>query len=307
MIKFEKKGIKEKCKKILFLMLVVVMMFASIPVTSYASGEVIYLEITRERAPLRKKSNDKGEIVKRYTENSIIQSTGSLINSKKNRWYKIPYEGNNYYIYSGNVKEHKHSYKQLVYDDVTYKYCNCGNVKVVTKEKEKLKASKAIATYTSTVGMAVAADGALPVGDVIGLGIIVFTMYQAATGNILDKAAYTEIIKEIDFGDYLKNREQVCTDESFRKVMRKEGKLNYIDDKCMDKDEAFFYVFYGGDVYTKYEETAEKLGLMYGNCFNERDKDAPSYFYHIHLGKDHKDKVGGHIFYGLNDYKEGPS
>ena len=45
------------------------------------------------------------------------------------------------------------------------------------KEKEKLKASKAIATYTSTVGMAVAADGALPVGDVIGLGIIVFTMY----------------------------------------------------------------------------------------------------------------------------------
>lgn len=103
-----------------------------------------------------------------------------------------------------------------------------------------------------------------------------------------------------------KRNENICSQYSFRKVQRVNGGLKYIDKYCMDPAEAYIYLTaIGGDVYTESEDSAMMLvAQIHGSGICERDKDKKSYFYHYHLGTNRE--IGGHIFFGSNDFGEVP-
>jgi hypothetical protein len=287
----------KKMFKLMSFVLVMALLVVSTPISANAAS-VTYLEITRDNAPLRKEAHDEGKIVARCEEGAVLKSTGSFYNYKFRKWHRVEYQGSTYYIYSGNVETHYHEYEELYYGGTTYKYCDCGQVNVVSTVN--VSQSNSIAAYAGAAGVAVAVDGPIPVGDIVGAAILLYGACYLATSEFSD--AVIDVLEEIDVDEFLDAHENVCSTESFRKVSRLGGTLTYIDNECMDDIQAFFYVMLVGDVYNVYEQNAEELAALYGSYFKDRDKDNPAYWWHFHLGNDHKDKVKGHIFFGTNDY-----
>ena len=287
----------KKVFKLMSFVLVMALLVVSTPISANAAS-VTYLEITRDNAPLRKEAHDEGKIVARCEEGAVLKSTGSFYNYKFRKWHRVEYQGSTYYIYSGNVATHTHDYEELYYGGTTYKYCDCGQVNVVSTTTKY--ASETIASYASAAGLAIGLDGPAPIGDIVGAAIIMYTACYLATNGLSD--VVIDVLEEIDVDEFLDDRENECSAESFRKVSRVGGTLTYIDNQCMDEIQAFFYVMLVGDVYNYDEQNAEELAALYGSYFKDKDKDKPSYWWHFHLGNDHKSKVKGHIFFGTNDY-----
>lgn len=263
-----------------------------------------------KKAPVRATPYETGAVQHYAAKGSALAVTGKTVNRYGNTWYLVSSNGTTGYIYAGNVRTHSHSYQSVTYDGITYKICNCGRVTVTYKTQEtvKVKQADALAGYASAAGLAAAADGPIPAGDLIGAGILLLGAYYYMTGAGMNATTSMTVLKELDFDDYISKRENVCSDLSFRMVTKNSAGLHYMNDRCLNWAEAYVYARYmKGDVYTTYASTAAMLGQMYeGGCYMDRDGGQPTYFYHYHFGT-RSNKVGGHIFFGYNDFGQGPT
>lgn len=272
------------------------------------------LEVTKDNAPIRSGPGKTYSVLVECAEGAVLKSTGSTRNKYNNRWYKVEYDGQTGYLYEGNVTTHFHDYYSFTYDDVTYNVCDCGKVtatvtttKVTTQQSNAMSAASSAAVCTT---MALA-DGPAPVGDAVCVGMLAVLGVMSLTAVKPTTEVITTIIEDIDFSSY-SGDELKC----YRKIQRINGKLYYQDDEALGIFEAYEYVMTKqeskdgkrayGDVWCETPELALALASLHGEYYSERDKDMPSYFYHYHLGPDKKHKVGGHIFYGTNDYGETP-
>lgn len=282
-------------KKAISIILIAALLIAALPVQCFAASNTIpvLLEVTVDNAPIRAASNKNGKVIARCAKGSVLTCTGSCINSAGNRWYKVEYDDWYYYIYSGNVKTHTHTFEYIDYDGVSYRYCDCGLVQVPTKTQAKQAAT--MTPYLSAAVGVAALDGPVPLGDIIGVTIILVgsMLTYGVTKNVV-----TEVVENIDLSRYA--RSNSCSTASYRAVSRAGGKLTYLDDACLNLGEAFVYTYFaGGDVYTQTYAAAEELAMLGGDHFTEIDKDKPDYYYHFHYGtKNPRYTVGGHIFYG---------
>lgn len=322
-------------KKVLSMFLAFLMVLSLCPTQVYAVS-VTKLEVIQNNAPIRRKANSEGEIATRCSVGSILESSGSLVNSRGNKWYKVNYNGSTCFIFSGNVKIHSHNYQSMTLDGITYKACDCGDVQVsyTVYEKEKVLKANALAGVAtgfvlSQCGSTVVAPG---VGNAIVAVLTIYAAYQVMSGSMTTEIA-TAIVKELTWSDYLWERRNVCSDTSFRMVKRDGWKLTYINDRCLSLPEAYVYVRYlCGDVYTEYASTALALASINkdGYVGPERDSDKPDYYYHFHMLAESQleqvDKLSaeiiinsmdgtckrvkrtkGHIFYGATDSGLRPS
>ena len=303
----------KKFKHAVSILLILALFISAMPAAAFADSST-FLEVVKEGAPIRAKAAEEGRVVERCAVGAVLECTGSKINHHMNRWYIVKTSsGGEAYIYSGNVKEHSHNYTDLRFEDITYSVCNCGRVQVkADNEAKEEEGSKVLAAVSAALPAAVA-DGPLPVGDLVGIGIVIVSV-AALHDVVLSTDSLSSAISLADFDEYLSKKEGVCNSSSFRKVARLNGNLKYIDNRCLDLAEAYIYVLLGGDVYTPDENNAMMLAAEYGRATFERDKDKISYFYHYHFGlhfdehgnRIENDTVGGHIFFGLNDLGQGP-
>ena len=303
-------------KKTIAVFLVLIIFISMVPVYSSAAT-VTYIEVTKDNAPIRTSSSESGSVVVKCKKNAVLASTGSVKNSKGNKWYKVSYNGKVRYIYSGNVKSHTHKHTQYQYAGVTYKVCkNCGNISVLKSTKMKVSQASTMATYAVTAGSIAAADGPIPVGDVVGVAFLALGAYYVYSGKVASSSIAKEIVTEIDFEKYIEQEGGTCGSTSFRRVSRLSTGLKYQDQKCLNMMEAYICARYlNQDVYTKYKNTAAGLGALHvesckqegvkGDFYFEKDANQPTYFYHYHLKISGK-KLKAHIFYGTNGYGKYP-
>jgi hypothetical protein len=224
-------------------------------------------------------------------------------------------------------------YKSFEFYDVTYKVCACGNIKVdantTAKYQEGVKLAGTVSvTSPLTVGLASglsvgAVDGPFPVADLLGFVVGILATCLAHDMSVPAVTSIETNLSIADFDEYLKKKDNKCGNSTFRKVVRVNGKLKYVDKYCMDIVEAYFYVrlfssrAFEVNVYTPSEDAA----LMLASChlgfasFPERDKDKVTYFHHYHLTFSKsldlddvkKAKLNAHIFFGTNDLGETPT
>lgn len=295
-------------KKIIPIFLIVVIIATSIPFTSSAAS-VKYFNVTKS-CTIRSGPGEKYSSVGKVSKDSVVTATAQNKNQYGNIWYKIKW-GNNRtgYIWSGNTANHKHSYKQQTYRGITFKTCknNCSKIVVVKSTSIKLKNAQALAAIAPTAGTIAIADGPVPVGDIVAVAYTAIA-YYLITNKQMTATKAKEIVTETDFDEYIKKRKNVCGDDSFRFVLRKNGNLYYQSSTCLDLMEAYIAARYlNRDVYTKYQTNATQLATMHvaacanentrGTYYFEIDKNKPGYFYHYHL-KVNGQKLPVHIFYG---------
>ncbi len=194
-------------------------------------------------------------------------------------------------------------------DNLTIKICKgCGYCYADGNKYEIKKGNSLIlaAPIEASIGLAVA-DGPLPVGDIVGLIISVAAICIYYDSTVPSAKDFAKTITEADIIQDLLLKKTACTPDTFHLVRRYSGGLKYLSPYCMDIYEAMAVgVLLGMDVYTESEASAMMLALAFdGSAIAERDKDQISYFYHYHYGVNRKTKA--HIFFGLNDYGQGPT
>ena len=288
-------------KKITSVFLVICLLITTFPVTAFADSDE-HLVVTRDHAPIRRDKSEDASVVAYCNKGDVLETTGSSLNHWLNRWYKVRYNGNIYYIYSGNVRTSSHSYTRFTYDGVKYSICTeCGYAKVTLTSSATISHSDANAVASSLSMGLVLVDGPLPIGDFAALLTIALTAYVATSD--LTKTAVTDIT--LDLVDFLNDNdyERVCSIDSFYQVLRLPTGLKKMSTTCYNYAEAYAYVLGGGDVWTETYDAAAKLAAFYpGGGYSEIDKDSPGYYYHFHLGSDrhNKNRRAGHIFYGTS-------
>lgn len=316
---------KKFATKVTTVVLAIVLIVTAIPMEAFAAtgSSTTYLEIVEDNAPIRtsKSGAKNNNIIERLPKGTIIECTGSSRNWVGQKWYHVKHSDYSGVIYSGNVKTHNHKYIDSVScEGVTYNVCACGYIGVTYLERE-ITYNRSITAVLPTVsipaGVAVASDGPLPLGDMIGFGILAVGSIYAMTHGVPTVSELKEMTMSLS--DYFKEHSRSCSDLDFRTVKRENGLLYYTSTRCLNFAEAYVVVRYTGqDVYTKYETTAKYLANIHGGNFAERDKNRGDYYYHYHLiaennavsvngnrsvetenGK--RGIVGGHIFYGHTD------
>ena len=108
------------------------------------------------------------------------------------------------YIYSENVKTHKHSYDSFEYDGITYKYCDCGKINVRVESTATVLKADAAAIAATAAGFSSAIDGPLPIGESIGLGLMISLGLLAESGAIPSISAVETVYEDIDVSEYHK-------------------------------------------------------------------------------------------------------
>lgn len=301
-------------KRIISAILVVVMIISMFPVTAFAADSN-YIEVTKNKAPLRTKADGDARIILRCEEGTVLELVGTRINWKKlSKWYevKIPGEKNTCFIFAGNAEIHDHETTELSVNGIVYKICSCGDISAdVTTNEQKEEADIILGSTTLALPL-VLADGPLPIGDLAAASILVLGVCVAHDYVIPTVEELADLISDADFDKYLEDRkENTCSAYSFRRVIRYPGGLKYLDHYCMDAVEAYVYVrLLQSDVYTSSEDSALILAAMFGSAIMERDKASPSkdistFYFHYHVGTDRGNKA--HIFFGLNDLGQAPA
>lgn len=273
-----------------------------------AMAETRYIEVKKDSAPIRDTYYDVGNAYEWVGRGTVMKVIGSKTNKYFNVWYKVEHNGTVGWIWEGNVRDHTHSYKRVSYNGNTFGICEkCGTISVERVSTMSVQKADSLALAIPTALGASAADGPLPIGEVVGLCILVLAMFDL-TGNVTE-TQIREMADTADLADFSKGSD-VCGIESFHKVMRVGGKLKYMDNKCLDAIQAFVCARYLGiDVWTELPSQALICASMnWGRFFMERDANKPDYYYHYHLGTSHQDMDSqAHIFFGTNDYGEKPS
>ena len=309
-------------KRLISLLLILALIVSCFPVSALAAGNeetcsvarysdsADLLEITRDGAPIRSGPGESYSITVTCQEGAVVEKIGSTINRYLHRWYEVTYrdaEGNQCYtgyIYSENVQKHTHQYESLVFEGLTYKYCDCGKITVRVPADSQVTGHDVRSILYSTAAALPLVDGPLPVGDMIAVGLLVVGGVMAVEGAVPLAGEVATILQDVDYYQY--RQDDRCPTDSYYKVTRINGTLAFVDNKCMDKVEAYVWVRTGHDVWCKDWSTAQKLGLLHlKGCFSEIDSGNKDYWYHFHLGSctsegKHIDVVGGHIFYGAS-------
>lgn len=277
-----------------------------------------FVDVVVSDAPLKSSAYKYTDIVARTYSGRVLTVVNEISNEYGHVWYEVAWEnepgdGNTAYIYSGNVKEHEHSYQNKEVEGVEYSYCECGDVYV--KETSQVKFSNAdtlVLGATATAGATSMVDGPLPVGDLVGLVLVAGTWCLLYSGAI--PTELQEVTTDKDFSDYIKENGDTCSDTNFRIVVREGKELVKASDYCLTIPQAYVYARYcKGDVWTPDETGVVALACakLNGDYIGpEVDKNQPSYYYHYHFlaeptqteeGQEttqgHK-TVGGHVFYG---------
>ena len=281
--------------------------------TESSSATITYYDAA-VNTTLRSSPYEASSKVCSVAKGTTVAVSAVVKNSYGNTWYKaVIYSSSGTkegYIYSGKLQSHAHSRDTFTFNSITYGVCRCGDVTVKASNSAKQKEGQAVvASATMALPLALSAvDGPLPIGDLVGVGILIVGTCFAHDIAVPTTKDLAGMITKADFDEYLKKREDSCGSDSFRKVQRVDGTLKYVDKHCMDMVEAYIYVrFLKGDVYTPNENNALLLAAMHGAAIMERDKDESTYWYHYHLGAEQKGKSKGHIFFGTNDLGETPS
>lgn len=285
------------------------------PLTSVAITATYY-DVT-VGTTLRQQPYEASSAVASIPKNSTVVAMETVKNKYGNTWYKVLFyssEGvKKGYIYSGKVTQHDHKYRTFEFNEITYKVCECGAVKTsARKQSKRLEGEQVLASVSLAIPLA-ATDGPFPVGDLIGAGILIVGLCLAHDVAVPALTDLAEMITEVDFDEYLKKRENVCSKHSFRMVAVAGKNLVCIGKHCLDFMEAYIYCRYlGGNVYTLDENNALILATMYitsenGKVVMERNKHQPTYFFHYHFCEDRNDKwckkrLNGHIFFDTNDF-----
>lgn len=103
-----------------------------------SNGGDIYI-VTKNNAPIRKASNNKGEIVAYAKLNELVSVKRIFTTSKNTKWAEINVDGgSSLYIYTGNIKAHKtHTFISSAQTDAgIIEFCGeCGYAQAVTANK----------------------------------------------------------------------------------------------------------------------------------------------------------------------------
>lgn len=267
-----------------------------------------FIDVIVDNAPLRTCASKAGEVIANTYYGRTLAVVNEMTNEYGNHWYEVSWEnepgdGATAYIYSGNVKEHSHAYMCKNVEGVEFSYCKCGNVYI--EETMYVNVSKADALVlgaTATASATSLADGPLPVGELIGAILVVGTWCLAYSGVI--PSELQSVTTDTDFMEYIKDNGEVCSNDNFRMVERVNGTLQVIGNTCLNVPQAYVYSRYcKGDVWTSEMFVAQECAALNGEYFGpEVDKDEPGYYYHFHYGTDHKDCVGGHVFYDKGQF-----
>ena len=308
-------------KKLTAIVMALVLLFSCIPVSTYAaeSEEVCaapyndkasLIEVTRQGAPIRTGPGERYSTVTTCPTGTVLEKTGSKLSRALNQFYEVTYRdnyGNCYsgYIFSENTTKHSHEFEKIEYEGLTYKVCDCGKITVRVKTEYRLKKADAVAVAGAAAGTLAAADGPVPLGDLLGAGLLVTVGIMNDIGIIPDADEIQAVYEDIDL-DQLNDDDDSCPIDSYRKVSRKNGPLEFVGNDCMSIIEAYGHVRSGQDVWCRDYPTAHKLAsLCKKGCFSEIDSGNKDYWYHFHLGTctpegKHLDVVGGHIFWGTS-------
>ena len=292
-------------KKMIAWIMALVMLVTCIPVALAEEG---YVTVTRDNAPIRNDKYETGDVLVRVPYGALLKVLDTTRNMYLHKWYKVSYNGVTGYIYEDNVKKHSHDFCKYTYHGVTYSVCRtCAYCEVTVTGSATISKSSAsaVAGYATAGAFSAAADGPLPFGDVLGILIVgIGTLYELTTPS---KAMVTELVSSLD--DYLERERYTCSNESFYRVVRKDGTLVKESNECIPMAAAYARVLAGKDVWTLERNAAKECARLYGSYYSEVDKDQPGYWYHYHLGADakHKNTKAGHIFYGTSvGYHEMP-
>ena len=121
---------KKVLKAVMCLLLVLTLVLVTIPASAFAASDT-FIEVTKNNAPARSKRYESGTVLKRYEKGTILKATPCR-NGYGNLWYAVTLEnGRTVYIYSKNVREHKHSFKDYSTGIGTFQVCErCGHINV---------------------------------------------------------------------------------------------------------------------------------------------------------------------------------
>lgn len=314
-------------KKLICLILTLALVLGCVPMAAFAesvcassvySADAQLLEVVKEGAPIRSGTSQNKDVLVKCGEGAVLEKVDTKYNWHGNRWYAVTYSDGKAcyrgYIYSGNVTQHSCGYETMDWEGVTYKWCDCGRVTVEITSTATVKRSDAIA-LAGTAGMtgAVLADGPLPVGDFIGLGILIAVGLMEQTGVLPSATEVIEVTEDISLEEYLEDKEEgVCPVDSYRRVKRVGDSLVYADNKCLNLIEAYLVVSaFKEDVYCRDYETALTLAMLHKlGGFSEIHDETKDYYHHFHFGQNvvtednpkgkHVGVEGGHIFYGTS-------
>ena len=308
-------------KKIISIILSLVLLIGCIPVNVFAaeseevcavnpySDKASLVEVVREGAPIRTGAGEKYSTVVNCEAGAGLEKIGrTKVNRYLNQWYEVTYrdtENNKCYsgyIYAENTQKHTHKYEKLEYDGATYKFCDCG--KITVRVEYHVKKAEAVAVAGVAAGTLATVDGPIPLGDILGAGLLVTVGLMEATGVIPDVDAVQAVYEDVDFDQF--DDDDTCPIDSYRRVSRAGGTLSFIDQDCLSVVEAYVWVFTGNDVWCADWDTAHDLASLCPiGCFSEIDGGNKDYWYHFHLGSctpegTHEYVIGGHTFYGTS-------
>ena len=307
-------------KKIISIILSLVMLLSCVPVNAFAaeneevcavapySNQATLVEVVRDGAPIRTGPGEKYDTVVSCEVGAVLEKTGTKVNRYLNQWYEVTYrdiENNKCYsgyIYSENTQKHSHTYEKLEYDTVTYKFCDCG--KITVRVEYRVQKAEAVAVASAAAGTLAVVDGPVPLGDILGAGLLITVGIMEATGAIPDVDTVQSVYEDINFDQF--DDDDACPIDSYRRVSRANGNLSYIDKDCLSVVEAYVWVFTGNDVWTSTWDAAYLLASLCPiGCFSEIDSGDKDYWYHFHMGSctpegKHEYVIGGHTFYGTS-------
>lgn len=291
--------------KKLFALLISLVLVANLFPMSLAMAETQYVEVTESSAPIRDDCYETGNALYWVPRGTMLQVIDSKLNGYLNRWYRVSYDTGYScalgWIWSGNVKEHKHNFIRYRYNGNTFGVCEgCKTVAVEKVTTVPVKKANALAAAMPAAAAAAALDGPIPVGDIAAGFILVLACLEMNMD--VTETEVREWVGEIAIDDYIES--DTCSELSFYRVYRSGGLLKKMDGQCLNAFQAFICSRYKGfDVWTMSPEQAYICANMnYGGWYMERDKDRPDYYYHYHYGIDaaHKE-TDTHVFFGRTE------
>lgn len=275
-----------------------------------AETHMKFVDVIVDNADLRSCASKSGEKIANTYFGRVLAVVNETVNEYGNLWYEVSWEnepgdGSTAYIYSGKVENHSHAYMCNEFAGIQFSYCNCGNVYIEETTYMQVSQEDALVLgATATAGATSLADGPLPIGDMIGAVLVAGTWCLALSGAI--PSELQAVTTDVDFMEYIKDNGEMCTNDNFRIVKRIDGVLQVVGETCLSIPQAYVYSrFCKGDVWTWEKPAAEECASLNGEYFGpEVDKDAPGFYYHFHYGNDHKNCVGGHVFYSKGQFTD---
>ena len=315
----------KKGMRILTMLLVAALFMTLVPADGMAANAACdYIEVVTENAPLRREASQNGKIMKRFDKGIILKTSGWCLNAKLHKWFKVEFEGETCFIFSGNVCFHSHSYLKLKTAETTLGLCSCGELVEFQHHKTHLLKTgggigfiglemtiarayaadfvpvNSLAESVTVAGEWANMDAGLPFADIVGVGIIILALAAELMDALPEMDTYVQVLEHIDYQEFI-DRESVCSPESYRLVLPFTSKEALsVTQKCYDMTAALLLVISGQNVYTRMPDKAYELAALFSTFGSYQFESAhgPGMYDHIHLFEDETFKISNHIFYG---------